>query len=51
MIIPDPDFYPGFNNSNKRGGGNKFVLLVFVASNFTDFADLDLYQFQANEKS
>jgi hypothetical protein len=42
MFIPDPDLYPfrivdpGFNNSNKRGGGTKFVVLpYFVAKNIT----------------
>jgi hypothetical protein len=42
ILIPDPEFYPsrisdpGSNNSNKREGGGKFVVLpFFVAANIT----------------
>ncbi len=35
MFIPDPDFYPSrIQNSNKREGRKKLVILFYVATNF-----------------
>jgi hypothetical protein len=41
IFITDPPFYPsripnpGFNTSNKRGGGKQFLYYFFIATNIT----------------